>query len=118
MDKWAKGHWRRKLRKAPPMINEGRIEGRRFYHNTKRTISFVQLHKTKFSKFCIGLLKKRRMPIPSQDTFYFYVENRFDPHLVGIMNFKKHYGFTQGRGKMGSDWFENKMKEIDKQNSK
>ncbi|MFW5804542.1 MAG: hypothetical protein ACOCWG_04870, partial [bacterium] len=118
MDKWAKGHWRRKLRKAPPMINEGRIEGRRFYHNTKRTISFVQLHKTKFSKFCVGLLKKRRMPIPSQDTFYFYVENRFDPHLVGIMNFKKNYGFTQGRGKMGSDWFENKMKEIDEQNSK
>jgi hypothetical protein len=118
LDEWAKGHWKRKLRKAPPMINEGRIEGRRFYHNVKRTISFIQLHKTRFTKFCIKLLRDRKMPAPTQDTFMFYVCNRFDPQLAGVMNFKKHYGFTQGRGKLGSEWFKNRMEEVDRENYK
>jgi len=118
LDEWAKGHWKRKLRKAPPMIEEGRIEGRRFYHNVKRTISFVQLHRTKFTKFCIKLLRDRKMPAPTQDTFFFYVCNRFDPHLAGVMNFKKHYGFTQGKGKLGGDWFKNRMEEVDRENHK
>lgn len=117
LDEWAKGHWKRKLRKAPPMINEGRIDGRRFYHNTKRTISFIQLHKTKFTKFCIKLLRKRKLPAPTQDTYMFYVCNRFDPHLVGRMNFKKNYGFTQGRGKLGADHIKEKLKEVEDANN-
>uniref|UniRef100_A0A6M3LQK4 Uncharacterized protein n=1 Tax=viral metagenome TaxID=1070528 RepID=A0A6M3LQK4_9ZZZZ len=99
LDEWAKGHWKRKLRKAKPMIEDGRIEGRRFYHNTKRTISFIQLHKTRFTKFCVGLLKKRRLPVPSQDSFMYFVANRFAPETIGIMNFKRDYGFVQGRCK-------------------
>jgi len=118
LDEWAKGHWKGKLRKAVPMINEGRIDGRRFYHNTKRTISFIQLHKTKFTKFCIKLLRDRKLPAPTQDTYMFYVCNRFDPHLVGTMNFKKRFGFTQGRGKMGAEWFKNRMEEVDRENGK
>ena len=99
LDAWAKTHWRGKLKHANPMINEGAIEGNRFYHNVGRTISFIQLHKTKFTKFCVGLLKSRRLPVPSQDTYMFYVCNRFDPHLVGTRNFKKHHGFTQGNSR-------------------
>lgn len=116
LDEWAKGHWKKKLKNAPPMIEEGKIEGRRFYHNTKRTISFIQLHKTKFTRFCVNLIKGDRLPAPTQDTYMFYVCNRFDPHLVGIMNFKKGYGFTQGKGKLGSEWFEKRMKEVDEEN--
>ena len=118
LDTWAKGHWKRKLRKATPMIDEGRIEGRRFYHNVKRTISFIQLHKTKFTKFCVKLLRERKLPAPTQDTYMFYVANRFDPHTVGIVNFKKHYGFTQGRGKSGADSIKLKLDEVDKANGK
>jgi len=118
LDEWAKGHWKRKLKRASPMIDEGRIEKGRFYHNTKRTISFIQLHKTKFTKFCVGLFRERKLPVPSQDTTMFYICNRFDPHLVGTMNFKKHHGFTQGRGKNGAEWFKNRMAEVDEENAK
>ena len=118
LDKWAKGHWKGKLKKAKPMIEEGRIEGRRFYHNVKRTISFVQLHKTKFTKFCVRLLRERKLPAPTQDTFFFYVANRFDPETVGIMNFKRHYGFTQGRGKLGAEHIKKKLQEVEEVNQK
>ena len=99
LDAWAKIHWRGKLKNATPMIDDGKIEDNRFYHNVTRTISFVQLHRTKFTKFCVGLLKQRRLPVPSQDTYMFYVCNRFDPHLVGTRNFKKNHGFTQGNSR-------------------
>lgn len=109
LDAWAKGHWKRKLRKAPPMITEGKAEGNRFYHNSRRTISFIQLHKARFTRFCVSLIRPdektglKRLPAPTQDTFMFYVANRFDPETVGVMNFKKECGFTQGRGKLGAD---------------
>lgn len=118
LDNWAKGHWKRKLRRAAPMLSEGRIERNRFYHNKKRTISFIQLHKLKFTKFCVKLLKTRRLPAPTQDTFLYFVANRFNPETVGIMNFKKWFGFTQGRGKNGPQWFKERMAEIDRNNSK
>jgi hypothetical protein len=113
LDKWAKGHWKKKLKDAPPMIEQGRSEGRRFYHDVKRTISFVQFHKTRFSKFCVSLLRDKKLPAPTQDTFMFYVQNRFDPEFVGIKNFKRDYGFTQGRGKKGAEHFKEKMLEVD-----
>jgi len=118
LDEWAKGHWRRKLKKASPMIEEGRIEGKRFYHNKKRTISFIQLHKTKFTKFCVKLCRKRKLPAPTQDTFMFFVCDRFDPHLGGHANFKKHHGFTQGNGRHGVEAIRKKLKEVDEQNGR
>lgn len=113
LDEWAKGHDKRKLKSAKPMIEDGKIQGNRFYHNTRRTISFIQLHKTKFTKFCVKLLKERRLPAPTQDTFMFYVANRFDPDHVGTKNFKKSYGFTQGKGKWGAEIMRQKLKEVD-----
>jgi len=117
LDAWAKGHWKRKLKRASPMIDEGRIEKNRFYHNTKRTISFVQLHETRFTKFCIKLLKERKLPVPSQDTFMYYVCDRFDKQRIGIMNFKKRFGFTQGRGKHGPERIKAQLEEIDRKNA-
>ena len=111
LDDWAKGHWKKKLRKAKPMIESGKIEGNRFHH--RRTISFIQLHKTQFTKFCVSLLKERKLPAPTQDTYMFYVANRFNPESVGIMNFKKRFGFTQGKGKMGADYIRGKVLEVE-----
>lgn len=113
LDEWAKGHWKHKLRKAPPMLTEGKIEGNRFYHKTKRTISYIQLHKTRFTKFCVKLLKARKLPCPSQDTTMFFIANRFDPETVGIGNFKRHHGFTQGRGRLGADHIKQKVEEAE-----
>ena len=59
LDEWAKSHDKRKLKNAKPMIDEGKIEGNRFYHNKRRTISYIQLHKTKFTRFCVKLLKAK-----------------------------------------------------------
>lgn len=114
LDEWAKGHWKRKLRLAKPMINEGKIEGNRFYHSKKRTISFIQLHKTRFTQFCVKLLKQRRLPVPSQDTYMFFVCDRFDPHLVGTRNFKKEFGFTQGNSRHGADILKQQVESVDK----
>lgn len=114
LDEWAKSHWKRKLRLAKPMIEEGKAEGHRFYHNKKRTISYIQLHKTRFTQFCVKLLKERRLPVPSQDTFMFFVCDRFDPHLVGTRNFKRDHGFTQGNSRLGVDILKQKVDEADK----
>jgi len=117
LDEWAKGHWKPKLKNAPPMMDEGRVDGKRFFHDTKRTISFIQLHKTKFTKFCVKLLRERKLPAPTQDTFMFYVANRFDPHTVGTKNFKKHFGFAQGNGRRGVDDICRRLAEVEKNNS-
>lgn len=117
LDEWAKNHWRSKLKKAPPMIEEGRIEGNRFYHNKKRTISFIQLHKTKFTRFCVKLCKDKRLPAPTQDTFMFYVCDRFDPQFIGVANFKKKHGFTQGNGRKGVEKIKEALMEVDSRHS-
>lgn len=116
LDTWAKTHWKRKLKLAPPMIEEGRVDGKRFFHNTKRTISFIQLHKTKFTKFCVKLLAEKKLPAPTQDTFMFYVANRFDPNTVGTKNFKKDFGFAQGNGRRGVEDIRRRIAEVDASN--
>jgi lipopolysaccharide biosynthesis glycosyltransferase len=115
LDEWAKKHGQRKLRKAKPMITEGRIDGSRFFHNVGRTISYVQLHKTRFTRFCVKLLSERKLPAPTQDTYMFYIGNRFDPSCVGRKNFKKHYGFTQGNGRAGVDAIKARLQLVEEQ---
>lgn len=114
LDEWAKSHNKRKLRTASPMMKDGKIEGHRFYHNKRRTISFIQLHKTKFTRFCVRLLNERRLPVPSQDTYMFFVCDRFDPHLIGVRNFKRDHGFTQGNSRLGVDILRAKVEEVEK----
>ena len=117
LDEWAKSHDKRKLKNAKPMIDEGKIEGNRFYHNKRRTISYIQLHKTKFTRFCVKLLKAKKLPVPSQDTYMFFVCDRFDPHLVGVRNFKREHGFTQGNSRQGVDVLKKRVEDVDKMNA-
>jgi hypothetical protein len=113
LDEWAKGHWKNKLKNATPMMSDGRVDGNRFYHNGKRNISFVQFHKTKFIKFCVKLLKENRLPVPSHDTYTYFVCKKFDPQLMMLKNFKKNYGYTQGNGKTSIEDFRKKLQEVD-----
>ena len=120
LDEWASKHSRRKLKMAKPMLDEGKIKGNRFYHNKKRTISFIQLHKTKFTKFCVNLLvESKKLPVPSQDTYMYFIVQRFDPDHMKIMNFKRDYGFTQGKGRRwGVEEFRQKLLEVDEKNKR
>ena len=81
-------------------------------------ISYVCFQKTRFTRYCVKLLESKRLPSPSQDTFAYYVIQKLKPEAMSLRNFKKHYGFTQGRGKMGAEWFKNRMEEVDRDNKK
>jgi hypothetical protein len=108
---------RRKLALSKPMIEQGRIEGNRFYHNSKRFISYICLQKTRFTRFCVGLFKERRLPCPSQDTTAYFLIQKFKPEAMGIGNFKRDYGFTQLRGKTGADYIKKCVEQVDINNS-
>lgn len=114
MDAWAKTCTHRKIRSSRPMIEQGRIEGNRFYHNGKRFISYICLQKTRYTRYCVSLLKEKRLPCPSQDTFAYYLIQRLKPEAMGIGNFKRDYGFTQLRGKMGADHIRQCVEQVDK----
>ena len=118
LDAWAKGHWQKKLKNFTPMITQGKIDGNRFYHNNRRTISFIQLHKTKFSRFCIRLVNGEKLPCPSHDTYYYYIAQVFNPTAMAIHNFKKCNGFTQGNGKLGVDHIRKCLENVELQNEK
>lgn len=95
LDEWASKHWKGALRKFSPMFNEKCANGKRYYHPEKRTISFIQLNNTRFTKWC-ARLAKGRLPVPSQDTYMYYVAKCFNSS-IGVMNFKRHFGFDQGK---------------------
>ena len=40
------------------------------------------------------------------------------PSQLACMNFKKHYGFTQGRGKLGVEHIKQKLQEVEEANNK
>lgn len=99
LDNWAESRKDIKWVK-PPMYPRGSVSGRRFYHNDrKRTISFVQLQSTEFTRMCANLAGNR-LPAPSHDTYLFYLADRLDLP-IGTDNYKKHRGFDQGKGLEG-----------------
>jgi len=118
LDEWAKNHWQKKLKMFKPMIEQGKIDGNRFYHKNRRTISFIQLHKTKFSRFCIKLVNGEKLPCPSHDTYYYYVAQVFNPEAMATHNFKKNNGFTQGNGKLGVEHIKKCLENVELQNEK
>ena len=118
LDEWSKNCWHPKIKNAPPMINEGRIDENRFFHNRRRTISFIQLHKTRFTRYCVKVFGRKRLPAPTQDTTMFYIADRIEPESIGIGNFKKDYGFTQGNGRLGAENIRQKILEVDRMNDK
>lgn len=117
LDEWSKTCWHKKISKSTPMIEQGRIEGNRFYHKNKRFISYICLQKTRFTRYCVSLLKERRLPAPSQDTFAYYCIQKLKPEAMGIGNFKKQYGFTQGRGKLGAEHIKKCVEQVDINNA-
>ena len=94
LDEWAEKHPDQRLH-GNPMFPRGQAQGRRFYHNRKRTISFIQLQSLEFTKLCASL-SGERLPVPSHDTLMFYIADKlglpFRAH-----NFKRHNGFDQGK---------------------
>jgi len=118
LDEWSKTCWHKKINNNSPMIEQGHIEGNRFYHNKKRFISYFCFQKTRFTRYCVKLLNTKRLPCPSQDTFAYYCIQKLKPEAMGIGNIKRDNGFTQGRGKMGADHIRKCVEEVDKRLSK
>jgi len=117
LDAWAPSCWHKKIKSSKPMIEEGKIEGNRFYHNHKRFISYICFQKTRFTRYCVKLLGgKRRLPCPSQDTFAYYCIQRLKPEAMGIGNFKRDHGFNQAKGKLGADHLRKCVEEVDRTN--
>lgn len=117
IDEWSKTCWHKKIKNSKPMIEDGRIEGNRFYHKSRRFISFVCFQKTRFTKYCVKLLSSRRLPCPSQDTFAYYCIQKLKPEAMGIGNIKKQNGFTQGKGKLGAEHIKKCIEEVDRLNA-
>jgi len=69
-------------------IDENNIKHKRYYHN--RTNSFVQLHSTEFIKEAAKLAGDR-LPVPSQDTYLWYVAEGLG-RPIKRYNFKKYTG--------------------------
>lgn len=69
-------------------FNKKQVKKIRYYHH--RTNSFIQLHKTEFTKEA-AKIAGYRLPIPSHDTFLWYVSCALN-RPVKRYNFKKHCG--------------------------
>lgn len=96
LDRWALRQKDNRLKKAKPMYDASNKSGRRYFHPGKRTISFIQIQSTEFTKLCASLAGER-LPVPSHDTYLYYIANQ-----LGIpwknANFKANHGFSQGKG--------------------
>jgi hypothetical protein len=97
LDEWAGKHSDVRLNKVPPMYDRKCVSGRKYFHPGKRTISFVQLNSAGFTRLCVELAGGDRLPVPSQDTYMYYVADRLGLKW-GSTNFKRRRGFNQGRG--------------------
>jgi hypothetical protein len=62
-------------------------------------------------------LREKKLPAPTQDTYMFYIANRFDPHTVGRKNFKRDFGFMQGNGRKGVEYIRRRLKEVEEKNA-
>ena len=87
LDKWAAEHPRLDTR---PMFDPASVKGDKFHH--PRTQSFAQLHSSQFTRDCHELAGGR-MPVPSHDTYMFYVAERLG-HEIGRVDFKSRHGIN------------------------
>jgi hypothetical protein len=86
LDAWAATH--RRLN-CPPMFEPSRVRGEKYRH--ARTQSYAQMHSSRFTRLCARLAGDQ-MPVPSQDTYMFYLADRLG-YRVGRANFKETFGF-------------------------
>ena len=86
---WANAHMA--FRGTPhDVIDPSKVDGRRYCH--PRVASFVQFHKSDFVRMAAGLAGDR-LPIPSHDTYLWYVANRLGLPIMRH-NFKRHRGMS------------------------
>ena len=112
LDEWSMTHKKKEVRDAAPMYEDSCVKGRRFYHHNKRTISFIQLQSTKFTKWCARMAGWKRLPVPSHDTYMFYIADRFENEYK-TMNFKRDFGFSQGKN---TDHITKRLAEVEDEN--
>ena len=74
----------------PPLFDPTKLDGRRYYH--PRTASYVQLHQADFVRQAAALAGER-LPVPSHDTYLFYVAERLGLPFYRH-NFKRCTGMT------------------------
>ena len=84
---WAKKH-PEIINKNDIPIDESKIKKNKYFHH--RTNSFIQLHKTEFIQKAARLAGDR-LPIPSQDTFLWFIASKLDEQ-VWRFNFKRNSG--------------------------
>lgn len=89
LDEWAGGI--EAFKGTKDLYDPDRVDGRRYNH--PRTNSFCQLHKTEFCKEAVGLLSDSRLPVPSHDTYFWYVAERLGK-TTQRHNFKRFRGMT------------------------
>ena len=81
--------WWKKLTGEDPIFPANLPLRERVSH--KRLASFVCLHKTAFTKYCADLCSENRLPVPSHDTFMWYVAERSKKHSWGTFNAKRYF---------------------------
>ena len=81
--------WWQKLTGDEPLFPADLPLRQRVSH--KRLASFICLHKTSFTKYCANLCPEDRLPVPSHDTFMWYVAERSRKHKWGTFNAKKYF---------------------------
>jgi predicted SAM-dependent methyltransferase len=87
LNQWSKKHTDI-IDKTDVEIDASKIKKNKYFHH--RTNSFIQLHKTEFIKIAAKLAGDR-LPIPSQDTFLWFVATKFN-QPTWRFNFKKYSG--------------------------
>jgi hypothetical protein len=89
LDEWAKTI--KIFEKTKNIFNPINLGTKRYIH--ERTASYVQLHQTEFTKFAAALCDGGRLPVPSHDTYLWYVAARLNLPIMRH-NFKRHRGVT------------------------
>lgn len=75
---------------APDVFDESKVNGRRYEH--QRVASYVQFHNSEFVRMAAKMVGDR-LPIPSHDTYLWYVANRLGLPIMRH-NFKRHRGMS------------------------
>ena len=87
------------------------VDKRKYMHKEMRTNSFVQMHRTSFTKFCADICDGK-MPVSSEDTYLFYICDRFNNHYKAV-DFKKNRGIYDAKR---IEKLKSKLEEVERNN--
>jgi hypothetical protein len=88
---WANAHPVFAATTEKDFYNPANVDGRRYNH--KRIASYVCFHKSEFVRIAADLAGGKRMPIPSHDTYLWYVADRLKLPIKRT-NFKRLRGMS------------------------